>query len=54
MSEIEQGWALIVVAGINYALVIESRGLDVLTSAEQLAKSELSGLLKQLSADVAS
>lgn len=54
MSQIEQGWALIVVAGMNYALAVESRGLDVLTSAEQLAKSELPGLLKQLKADVVS
>lgn len=54
MSEIEQGWGLIVVAGMSYALAVESRGLDVLTSAEQLAKSELLGLLRQLKADVVS
>jgi hypothetical protein len=50
ISEIGQGWALIVVAGMNYALSVESRGLDVLSSAELLAERELPGLLKQLSA----
>jgi hypothetical protein len=35
---------------MNYALSVESRGLDVLSSAELLAERELPGLLKQLSA----
>ncbi|MVM35264.1 hypothetical protein GO755_34905 [Spirosoma sp. HMF4905] len=47
-----EGWGLIVVAGMNYALAVESRGLDVLTTAEQLAKSELPNLLRQLQIDV--
>ncbi len=44
-----QGWALIVVAGMNYAVSVESKGLDVLTSAEQMAQRELPTLIKQLS-----
>ena len=50
-SQVTQEWALIVVAGMNYAVKVESKGLDVLTSAEQLAKAELPGLLRQLNAD---
>lgn len=49
IGDIGQGWGLIVVAGMNYALAVESRGLDVLTTAEQLAVTELPGMLKQLS-----
>lgn len=40
--------ALIVVAGMKYALYVESTGLNVLTSAEQLAKIQVPNLLKQL------
>lgn len=40
--------ALIVVAGMNYAAYVESRGYNVLTSAEQLAKVQVPLLLKQL------
>ena len=50
--EILDGWGLIVVAGMNYALSVESRGLDVLTSAELLAKSVLPGIIKQLSDNI--
>lgn len=51
-SEMSKGWGLIVVAGMNYALSVESRGLDVLTSAEQLAITELPKLLAQLKQDI--
>lgn len=40
--------SLIVVAGMDYALYVESKGYDVLTSAEELAKRELPKMLKQL------
>lgn len=40
--------ALIVVAGMKYALYVESMGINVLTSAEQLAKIQVPNLLKQL------
>ena len=32
------GWLLVVVAGMEYALAVESRGRDVLTTAEQLVQ----------------
>jgi hypothetical protein len=40
--------ALIVVAGMNYAAYVESRGYNVLTSAEQLANVQVPLLLNQL------
>lgn len=36
-----QGYALVVVAGMNYAVHVESKGRDVLTSAEKLAEKEV-------------
>jgi len=53
-AEHPTGYALIVVAGMNYALSVESRGLDVLTSAQQLAITELPKMLAQLKLDIAS
>lgn len=40
--------ALVVVAGMNYASHVESRGKNVLTSAEQMASRIVPDLLKQL------
>lgn len=40
--------ALIVVAGMKYASHVESKGRNVLTSAEQLANNIVPNLLKQL------
>ena len=40
--------ALVVVAGMKYASQVESRGRNVLTTAEQLAKTMVPNLLKQL------
>jgi hypothetical protein len=40
--------ALVVVAGMKYASEVESRGRNVLTSAEQLAKTMIPSLVKQL------
>lgn len=45
-----KGWVLVVVAGMEYALYVESTGRDVLTSAEQLAKTEMPKMIKQLTA----
>lgn len=42
------GFALIVVAGMNYAASVETRGRDVLSSAEKLAQQELPGMLAKL------
>lgn len=47
-SQYPSGWVLIVVAGMAYAADVESRGLDVLTSAEQLAKQVVPGLIADL------
>lgn len=35
-----EGYALVVVAGMNYAVHVESKGRDVLTSAEKFAEKE--------------
>ena len=40
--------ALIVVAGMKYASHVESKGRNVLTSAEQMANNIIPNLLKQL------
>ncbi|WP_312900186.1 hypothetical protein [Chryseobacterium taichungense] len=40
--------ALIVVAGMNYAVAVESRGKNVLTSAELKSKLDLPRLLNQI------
>lgn len=42
------GIVLIVVAGMNYAAVVESRGMNVLTSAELLAEQQVPILMKKL------
>lgn len=42
------GIVLVVVAGMNYALYVESKNRDVLTSAEQLADDLVPKMLKQL------
>ena len=43
-----EGLCLVVVAGMNYAVYVESKGRDVLTSAETLAKRELPRMLNDL------
>lgn len=42
------GICLVCVAGMNYALYVESKGLNVLASAEKLAESELPKMLQKL------
>ena len=42
------GYALIVVAGMNYAVYVESKNYDVLTTAELFAREELPKILTQL------
>ena len=49
-----QGVCLVVTAGMNYALHVESRGRDVIASAEQLAERELSRMIEQLISDIKS
>lgn len=43
-----EGYALVVVAGMNYAVHVESKGRDVLTSAEKFAKKEVAEHLADL------
>jgi len=47
------GYALIVVAGMDYAAKVESTGKDVLTSSEQYAEANLPALLKNLQIGIA-
>jgi len=42
------GICLVVVAGMNYALHVETKGYNVLASAEKLAESELPKMLARL------
>lgn len=48
----KDGVALVVTAGMNYAVAVESRGKDVITSAEILAKVELPRMLKDLNNNI--
>ena len=43
-----QGVCLVVTAGMDYALYVESKGKDVITSAEHLAERELPRMLEKL------
>lgn len=47
-SKHNNGLALVVVAGMNYALSVESKGRDVLTSTELFAQQEMPKILEQL------
>lgn len=42
------GYALIVVAGMNYGVYVEARGYNVLSSAELLAEKELPRMINDL------
>ena len=48
----QQGVCLVVTAGMNYALYLEAKGRDVLTSAEHLAERELPRMLEKLIANI--
>lgn len=43
-----EGYALVIVAGMNYAVHVESKGRDVLTSAEKFAEKEVAKHLADL------
>lgn len=47
-KRIKKGYALIVVAGMHYAYYVESRGYDVLDSAERNAELRVPIMVKQL------
>jgi hypothetical protein len=48
------GVCLVVTAGMNYALYVESKGRDVITSAEHLAQRELPRMLEKLVSNIKS
>lgn len=47
-AEYPKGYVLIVVSGMNYAAYVESKGYNVLTSAEQIAETLLPTLLNRI------
>jgi hypothetical protein len=51
-AQYSKGYALIVCAGMGYAAYVESKGYNVLTSAEMLAEKELPKLMKALSKNI--
>lgn len=46
------GLVLVVVAGMNYALFVEAKGFNVLSSAEHLAEQELPRMIAELKEDI--
>lgn len=49
----KEGFCLVVTAGMNYAILVESRGRDVLTSAESFATQEMPRMLEEIKQDIA-
>lgn len=47
-----RGYVLIVVAGMEYAAAVESKGLDVLTASSVIAKNDLKRAIKELSSKI--
>jgi hypothetical protein len=47
-GQFSTGYALIVVAGMDYAVAVEAKGRDVLTFAESSAKGSLESIIKKL------
>lgn len=47
-----EGIALVVTAGMNYAIHLEAKGRDVLASAETLAKQELPNMVEELKKNI--
>jgi hypothetical protein len=48
----QRGVCLVVTAGMNYALYLETKGRDVLTGAEHVAERELPRMLEELVANI--
>lgn len=51
-AKYKNGVSLVVTAGMNYAVHVEARGRDVLSSAEILAKKELPKMLDELKRNI--
>ena len=47
-GRVPKGYGLIVVAGMEYAAAVESKGYNVITSAEHFARVEMPNLIKSL------
>lgn len=52
IGEQTKGVALVVTAGMNYAVHVESKGRDVISGAELFAKKELPKMLEQIQKDI--
>ena len=52
VAEYPNGYALIVVAGMNYALYVEAKGFDVLTGSGQTAASNLKTAFARVAASL--
>lgn len=48
----QKGVCLVVTAGMNYAIYLEAKGRDVITSAEHLAERELPRMLEKLVSNI--
>lgn len=48
----QKGVCLVVTAGMNYAMYLEAKGRDVITSAEHLAERELPRMLEKLVSNI--
>jgi len=51
-SKYSKGLVLVVTAGMNYAVHVESKGHDVLTSAESLARQELPKMIEKMVSNI--
>lgn len=51
-AKYRNGVALVVTAGMDYAIRLEAKGRDVLTSAENFAKQELPKMVKELKLNI--
>ncbi|WP_343302850.1 hypothetical protein AAHN97_14995 [Chitinophaga niabensis] len=51
-AKFPEGYVLIVVAGMDYAAAVESRGKDVITGSSLIAKEDLKKAMKQLPAQI--
>lgn len=51
-KQAKKGYALIVVAGMHYAYYVETRGYDVLDSAERNAQQRVPQMVKQLQSQI--
>lgn len=51
-SDFPKGYVLIVVAGMNYAAAVESKGYDVITSSSEIAVDDLRRAIKEIKSKI--